>query len=212
VELLARDAISTVDAERFQSQYETAQADLRTAKANLAAVEAPATATQITIREADIASLEADLAFRLGQLAQAEIHAPVAGRIVTENVAFLRGHFLNVGDVFVEIEDHTMARADVKVSESDIGVIAVGDRVWLKAWANSDRQIEGTVIAVAPMAEAEAFGMAVRVKTEFPNTDGFFRPGMTGFAKVEGAEMATWRAYTRMFDRFFRIEVWSWIP
>jgi len=212
VELLARDAISTVDAERFQSQYETAQADLRTAKANLAAVEAPATATQVTIREADIASLEADLAFRLGQLAQAEIHAPVAGRIVTENVAFLRGHFLNVGDVFVEIEDHTMARADVKVSESDIGVIAVGDRVWLKAWANSDRQIEGTVIAVAPMAEAEAFGMAVRVKTEFPNTDGFFRPGMTGFAKVEGAEMATWRAYTRMFDRFFRIEVWSWIP
>ena len=105
-----------------------------------------------------------------------------------------------------------MARADVKVSESDIGVIAVGDRVWLKAWANSDRKIEGTVIAVAPMAEAEAFGMAVRVKTEFPNTDGFFRPGMTGFAKVEGAEMATWRAYTRMFDRFFRIEVWSWIP
>jgi len=212
VELSARKAISDVDAERLQSQFETAQADLRTAQANLAAVEAPATAAQIAIRQAEVASLEADLELRLRQLAQAEIRAPVGGRIVTENVGFLRGHFLNVGDVFVEIEDHTMARADVKVSESDIGVIKVGDRVWLKAWANSDRQIEGHVIALAPLAEAEAFGMAVRVKTEFPNTDGFFRPGMTGFAKVEGAEMATWRAYTRMFERFFRIEVWSWIP
>ena len=54
--------------------------------------------------------------------------------------------------------------------------------------------------------------MVNNFKTQFNNENGFFRPGMTGFAKIEGAEMPAWRAFTRLVDRFFRIEVWGWIP
>jgi hypothetical protein len=35
---------------------------------------------------------------------------------------------------------------------------------------------------------------------------------MTGYAKVDGAEMRVWEAYLRSIRRFFEIEVWSWIP
>jgi hypothetical protein len=35
---------------------------------------------------------------------------------------------------------------------------------------------------------------------------------MSGFAKIEGAEMPAWKAFTRFFIRFIQVEVWSWIP
>ena len=72
--------------------------------------------------------------------------------------------------------------------------------------------VGGTVVSIAPSAEVEDFGRVVRVKTQFPNEEGFFRPEMTGFAKIDGAEMKTWEAFTRLFVRFFLIEVWGWIP
>lgn len=212
VTLLERKAISDAEAERYQSAYVAKQQDLKTAQANLANVEAKATDSEVAILQAEVDRLNADLAYKLGLLGQVEIRATAAGRIVTENVQFKLGQYLDVGDVFAEIEDHKVARAEVKVSEADIGLVNIGDRVRLKAWSTADAERDGTVVAIAPLAEEEEFGRVVRVKTQFPNENGFFRPGMTGFAKIDGAQMDTWQAFTRLFDRFFRIEVWGWIP
>ncbi|WP_161635661.1 HlyD family secretion protein [Actibacterium mucosum] len=210
--LLSRGAISTAEAERFQRAFIEAQQALNSANANLESVLAPATASEIAIAEAEIERINAQLEFAQLALESVEIRAPVAGRVVTENVALILGTFLDVGDLFVEIEDHKIARAEVSVSETDIGLVKVGDTVRLKAWATSEEERTGQVIALAPLAEDLDLGRVVRVKTQFENTGGFYRPGMTGFAKIDGAEMPAWQAFTRLFDRFFRIEVWGWIP
>jgi len=210
--LLERGAMSEAEADRYQKEYMAAQQDLKTAEANLAKVSAPATEADIRMAEADVKGLEADLQFAVASLAATEIKAPVAGRVVTENVALIHGKYMDAGDLFIEIENHETARAEVLVSETDIGLVNVGDQVRLKAWANSDIERVGTVISIVPTAETMEFGRVVRVKTQFENENGFFRPGMTGFAKIDGDEMYAWQAFTRLFDRFFRIEVWGWIP
>ena len=210
--LLSRGAISTAEAERFQRAYIEAQQALNSANANLERVLAPATDSEIAIAEADVERIVAQLEFAELALESVEIRAPVGGRVVTENVALALGTYLDVGDLFVEIEDHQIARAEVSVSETDIGLVAIGDTVRLKAWANSDEERVGQVVALAPLAEDQDLGRIVRVKTQFENTGGFFRPGMTGFAKIDGETMPVWAAFTRLFDRFFRIEVWGWIP
>lgn len=211
-ELLARTAISRVEYERYRVEYETGLIDLRSAQANLAEVVAPASAPEIAVIQAEIDRLTAELAFYRDQLSKVELRATADGRIVTENVSLLRGKYLQVGELFVEIEDHEIARAEVRVSETDIGLVELGDVVRLKAWAVPDEERLGTVVSIAPSAEVEEFGRVVRVKTQFPNEQGFFRPEMTGFAKIEGIEMKTWEAFTRLFVRFFQIEVWGWIP
>ncbi|SMX34752.1 HlyD family secretion protein [Actibacterium lipolyticum] len=210
--LLERKTISDADAERYQSQYITGLQDLRSAEANLAKVVAPATETDIIIAEAEVEKLRSELDFHIGALNSVEIEAPVAGRVVSENVSLMRGKFLDAGELFIEIENHEVARAEVKISETDIGLVQIGDTVRLKAWASSNGERDGTVISIAPVAETEEFGRVLRVKTQFNNEEGFFRPGMTGFAKIEGGDMKVWQAFTRLFDRFFRIEVWGWIP
>ena len=210
--LLERGAIPEAEAERLQSAYLSAVELLRTAEATLAAVEAPASENDIAIARAEIARLEAQSDYAHEALEAVNIYAPVTGRVVTENVGLTLGRHLEAGAEFIEIENHEIARAEVRVSETDISLVDPGDQVVLKAWASSAEERVGTVIGIAPLAEDEELGKVVRVKTEFPNPEGFYRPGMTGSAKIDGEEMPVWRAFTRLFDRFFRIEVWSWIP
>lgn len=211
-ELLARTAISQVEYERYRVEYETSLIDLRSAQANLADVIAPASAPEIAVAQGEVDRLKAELSFYKDQLSKVELRAIAAGRIVTENVNLLRGKYLRIGELFVEIEDHEIARAEVRVSETDIGLVELGDVVRLKAWAIPDEERLGTVVSIAPSAEIEDFGRVVRVKTQFPNEQGFFRPEMTGFAKIDGTEMKTWEAFSRLIVRFFQIEVWGWIP
>ena len=52
----------------------------------------------------------------------------------------------------------------------------------------------------------------VRVLAVFDNAQGALRSGMTGYAKIDGAQMRVWEAYLRSITRFFQVEVWSWVP
>jgi hypothetical protein len=52
----------------------------------------------------------------------------------------------------------------------------------------------------------------VRVKASVANARTFLRPGMTGYAKINGLDMTVWEAYLRLFIRFFNVELWSWVP
>jgi len=195
-----------------QSEYSKSLADLAVAKANLDVVTSGATKADIDVARAQVAALEHELEFRRAQLERTRIVAPVAGQVVTPNPELQHGRFLAVGETFAEIEDSRTARVEVMVPETDISFIRNAHRVRLKAWAFSDRIVTGEVVSVAPAAEQREYGLVVRVKTEVPNVDGFLKSQMSGYAKIEGAEMPVWEAFTRMFVRFFRIEIWSWIP
>jgi multidrug resistance efflux pump len=210
--LATNDTMSASEAERLQSNLEVARQELRTQEANLARVEAGATQAEIDMAQAEVDRLEAELDYREDQLARTELVATAPGRVTTVNVALNLGAYLDTGDVFVEIEDHALAQAEVLVPESDIGEVQVGDQVRLRSWANPSEERIGFVTAIAPVAETLDFGRIVRVKTAIPNEEGLLRPGQTGYAKIEGSEMRVWEAYSRMFVRFFQVEVWGWIP
>ncbi|MBK1637149.1 efflux RND transporter periplasmic adaptor subunit [Rhodovulum adriaticum] len=210
--LFERGTISQAELDSYRTAYAVALQKLRTAEANLAEVQAPASDADIRIARADVNRLEAELAYQQNRLDEVVIRAPVTGQIVTENVRLLHGKHMSEGELFVEIEDHRVARAEVRVPEADIGLVTAGDAVRLKAWASASSELVGEVVGIAPQAEEAEFGNTVRVKTQLDNSSGFFRPGMTGYAKIDGAEMKSWQAFSRLVDRFFRIEVWGWIP
>ena len=134
------------------------------------------------------------------------------GRVVTAELELRQGTFLTVGEPLVEIEDAGTITATVAVPEADIGLVAPGDAVRLRIWGQSSSEILGSVQQIAPVATAEGQTNVVAVAAIFPNDEGLLRSGMTGYAKIEGAEMRVWEAYLRSIRRFFQIEVWSWIP
>jgi multidrug efflux pump subunit AcrA (membrane-fusion protein) len=51
-----------------------------------------------------------------------------------------------------------------------------------------------------------------RVTASVPNGGMLLRPGMSGYAKIAGADMTVGEAYLRLCIRFFAVELWSWVP
>ena len=211
-DLAATGVVSQQAYEKALSTLETDLANLDVARANLDLVLSGATVNDIAIAQAEVDRLTAELAFQRDELERAKIVAPMDGRVVTANLQLLNGRYLRAGEPLLEIENADMVTAAIAVPESDISLIALGDVVRLKAWGQSNVEIEGTVQAIAPAASQEGYGSVVRVSAVFPNPDDFLRSGMTGYAKIEGAQMRTWEAYLRSIRRFFQVEVWSWIP
>jgi hypothetical protein len=52
----------------------------------------------------------------------------------------------------------------------------------------------------------------VRVKASVPSTGRLLRPGMTGYAKISGADVTVGEAYLRLCRRFLTVELWSLVP
>lgn len=211
-ELVASGTISQQAYEQAIAAYEADRAGLDVAQANLDLVRSGATPEEIAIAAAEVARLTQELAFREDELARTRIEAPMDGRVVTSDLELRYGTFLTVGEALIEIEDAGTITATIAVPEADIALVAPGDGVRLRIWGQSGSEIEGTVREVAPVAMVEGQANVVMVEAAFPNAGGTLRSGMSGYAKIDGAEMRVWEAYLRSISRFFQIEVWSWIP
>ena len=118
----------------------------------------------------------------------------------------------------------------------DIGLVEIGASVKLKLWAFPDQVLHATVTEIAPVAyersrgrveqrtlsERELLyerasplreqGKVVRVLTELLNENNRLKTDMTGYAKIESGRTTVAGAFFRWLIRFFRVEVWSWIP
>jgi multidrug resistance efflux pump len=211
-ELVRTGTISQANYEKARDGHAENVAELKVAEANLDLVRSSATESEIEAAEAEVRRLTSDYEYKREQLERTRVLAPTSGRIVTPNVHLLKGRYLKTGDTFVEIEDTGVVLAEIEVPESDIALVSLGGEVRIRSWGFSDRIVSGSVAAVSPMAEEREYGRIVRVKAEVANTSGELRTEMSGFAKIEGAEMPAWKAFTRFFIRFIQVEVWSWIP
>lgn len=211
-QLVKSGTASKRDAERASSEYRKDLADLAVAEANLTKVKSGPTASMVAASSAEVVKFREQVSYLEDQIERAVVRATMAGRIVTPNIDLERGMYLTVGTLFATIEQSQIAQGEILVPETDIAEIQLGDMVRLKPWGNSNIEINGEVVAISPTAVKTPYGPVVHVKTNIDNADGFLRPDMTGYAKIEGSEMPVWEAYTRLFVRFFNIEVWSWIP
>lgn len=211
-ELFVSDTVSQQELDRAVAGLEETLARLEVARAELALVESDATEEEILVAEAEVRRLEQQLDFSQDELERTRVLAPTSGRIVTANPEFLLGSYLEKGDVLLEIEEQEYLTAQAAVPEGDISLISIGDTVRFKPYSLDGREVDGEVQSIAPNAEPREFGRIVRVVAVFPGQDGLMRPAMTGYAKIEGAEMKVWEAFLRRIVRFYQVDVWSWIP
>ncbi|WP_139312808.1 HlyD family efflux transporter periplasmic adaptor subunit [Acuticoccus yangtzensis] len=211
-ELVDRGVVSKSEWERKSTAHDSDIAQLAVAEANLKLVKSPATQAELDAARADVERYTHQNQYARDQLERTRITAPIDGRVITPNVHLLIGDWMEMGQEFLTLEDTRVVEAQIDMPETDITLIAPGDKVRLKAWSDMDREVDGEVTEVAPAAESRDYGTVVRVRATIPNEEGHLRPAMTGYAKVQGAEMPVWEAYLRFLMRFFMVEVWSWIP
>lgn len=198
--------------ENVLGQAENDRETLQQAERELELLLAGTRKEEIDALRAAIDQQKANLAYHKQQLQYTDVRAPIAGHIVSGSLLTAAGNYLKNGDLFATIEDTSRLLAEIKVPQSDIGLVKVGAPIRLKAWSLPDLEIKGVVQSIAPSAEETPAGKMVRVTAELDNRNGALKSGLTGYAKIEGDEMPAALAFTRIVVRFFQIEFWSWLP
>lgn len=211
-QLFKSKVVPLKDLEEAQNAFDLAVAGQAQAQAKLDLLKAPVLSSEVDSARANIQRKEEELAYSKLQLENTYVRAPITGQIITtmDNVSV--GSYLREGDLVAELADQRTVIVEIEVPETDVNESNIGASVTLKLWSAPEESITGTVKRISPIAEERDFGRVVRVTVEVPNPDGKLARNMTGYGKIIVGDRPVWEVFTRVFVRFFLIEMWSWLP
>jgi membrane fusion protein, heavy metal efflux system len=111
-----------------------------------------------------------------------ELHAPVSGTIVEQNVAGFEGiKSLDNSPNLFTIADLSQVWVLCDVYENDLGEVRLGDTAEIRLNAYPDRIYHGTVADISRVLDPATRSAKVRIV--LPNHDGSLRPGMFAVAR-----------------------------
>ena len=205
-------AISPQDHEAALANAAVRAQELAEAEASLTLVKSGTRDENIEALEAELESARAQLAYNQQQVEDARLRAPIDGHIVSGDLLFARGMYLERGDLIAEIENTETLLTEILLPEASAEEVEIGAPVRLRVWSQPVDTVGGRVTHIAPAAEDSEYGHVIRVRAELHDTGGAVLPGMTGQAKIEGQRYPAIVVFTRALVRFVTVQVWSWLP
>lgn len=142
-------------------------------------------------------------------LDHSEISAPFEGIVVEGDLEELKGAPVRKGDVLFKVARLERMYAELEVSERDIHELAVGLPAEMAFVSQPKVKFPLKVERIYPVAQAKEAGNSFLVRCRFTEMmSDWWRPGMSGVAKVDvGKRNVLWIIAHRTVD-FFRILLW----
>jgi len=166
--------------------------------------------TSILIAQTEEA--RAELARLEERLARTRITAAFDGLIVSGDLSQSLGGAVSRGDVLFEIAPLDHYRVLLDVDEEQIADVAIGQHGSLLLAAIPDSSFDFEVTKVTPVATAEEGRNFFRVEGTLVEISNRLRPGMEGVGKISVDERRLVWIWTRSFQSWLRLWVWSWWP
>lgn len=170
---------ATLDAVKAQSQATSVKE--QAIKAQFEALDAERKGAQARIRQ-----MEAQLSVAKINLDRTRIYSPIDGVVISREVdeGQTVAASLQAPKLFVIAQDLKKMQIDTAVDETDIGVVAAGQKVSFTVDAYKDRTFFGVVdqVRLLPTETSNVVTYSVMVKVE--NNDLLLKPGMTANAEI----------------------------
>lgn len=162
---------------------------------------------------------EAEVSLEQQRVEHAQLHAPIAGMVVTPKIEEKVGTLLKTGDPFCELVQQDRMAMDMNVPETQIDLIRPQTQVALKLNALPTVTLSGTVERVGARTITEEEEQFFVVRAVFKNPDGQAREGMAGRAKITAGggwfESGWYPVGYLLFRSPFRWlwqKAWGWLP
>lgn len=180
---------ATLDYEKAQAQYKqaiekpsaeeiaAARSNLEKAKAHLETVKSGPSAEDVTAKQASVKQAEANLEIAKQNLEDATLKAPFDGTVVEVNVE--PGEYIGANKVAVVLDDLDHLQATLYIDETDVGQVAVGQKVVVTLDAFPDAELTGKVSEVAIEPHVQSGVVLYPVTVDLDNPPVPVRPGMT---------------------------------
>ncbi len=207
-----RKAITSQERDRAIANADVRIEELAEAQRELELIESDTREEDILALEAQLDAEQSALEYAREQLARTRIQAPISGQVVSPDLRFAIGRYLEPGERLATIENNRQLDAELHMPEFAAGYAQLGAPAILKSWMRPDQPYQGTVKAIAPSAEAGENGRIVRVLIAVDNADSDLRVDMSGQAKIQSETGPAIIAFSRALMRFLRVELWSWLP
>jgi len=165
-----------------------------------------------SILTAQIEEARAESARLVERLERTRIVAPFDGLIVSGDLSQSLGGALSRGEVLFEIAPLERYRVLLEVDEEQIADVAIGQSGQLLLAAVPDDPVAFEVTKVTPVATAEEGRNFFRVEGTLAEASERLRPGMEGVGKIDVDRRRLIWIWTRSFQSWLRLWVWSWWP
>jgi multidrug resistance efflux pump len=167
-------AISATDFETAESRFQAmARRVERLQMALKLAVDGPRR-ERIDAARADVAQAEADLAKAQWRLGNCTIRAPISGTVLKKNAE--EGNVVNPiafngSFSLCEMADLSDLEVELMIQERDVSRVAQGQKCRIRAEAWPNRNYEGEVSRLMPIADRAKGAVPVRVKVRVPSEE-----------------------------------------
>jgi multidrug resistance efflux pump len=146
------------------------------------------------------------------QLESIQLTAPFDGVVIEGDLSQALGSPVERGDTLFKIAPLDDYRIILKVDESEIAYIEVGQQGSLTLSSLSQQSMPIRVERITSVAKASDGANFFRVEASLPEANGILRPGMEGIGKINaGRERLIW-IWTHEFIDWLSLWVWSWWP
>ncbi len=199
-------------------QMDTREAELRiaelsssierfTAEAQLARAEGNPSGLHIAVAQAQ----EAQSDLKRAELirSQANLQAPARGVVVEEKLQDQIGAPVTKGESLLVISSLDGLYPELLVAQEDIHRISAGDTGSLSFASRPDLRYGFTVEKIEPKAQPQEEGNVFRIYADFSDApDEWWRPGMTGVAKIDHGERSLLWLFTHRAIDALRLRFW----
>jgi multidrug efflux pump subunit AcrA (membrane-fusion protein) len=208
--------------------------NLALANTALTSLKAGVRKEEIEAQRAVVESLAISVRNLEEDLKRTTLVSPIDGRVVTMYIQGHVGQQSAPGDVVAVIEDTSRATVRISLPEPYVGLVSTGSAVRIRPWAHADRIFDGKITMVMPVVMDKSEDVMkedsvqqehgtvrslnspaeriVPVLAEIDNADGLFKSDMTGYAKIAAGTRSVGYAFFHPVIRFFKVQVWSWLP
>jgi putative peptide zinc metalloprotease protein len=201
------------DLGELRKALKVAEKEIEEKEAKLKLLLAGSRPEEIEATEAELSRLEAQRRYTGEQLQLLRVVSPMSGLITTPKLKEKVGQNVKKGDLIAQVHELKTIRAEISVSENEIGDVQVGQEVVLKARAYPQKSFYGKISSLATTAIKGDNGYPTRtvlVTTQIDNDSFLLKPEMTGNAKIYCGKQSIIDLVTRRFVRYIRVEFWSW--
>jgi multidrug resistance efflux pump len=190
---------------KWNSQREQLQKQYRQA---LAERDAP----KVEIFAASLDEAQAELQRIEDRLSRAQLLAPFDGVVVTGDLTQQLGAPVERGQILFEIAPLDAYRVILKVDESDIADVAIGQTGRIVFASLPTDSFDFEVQKITPVAVAEEGKNYFRVEASLSGLPGRLRPAIEGVAKVEIDRRRLIWIWTHKAVDWVRLTFWKWMP
>lgn len=199
-ELFNKKLISKEEMDKKESENAVLSSELGIAQNNLKILQKGATEEEIKVSEAEIARLEAKAKLYRDQVTASDLKSPISG-IVTH---------LRPAENLLRIANYDTMRVLIPVSEKDMDIVQLGQKVKAKVRSFPFKTFSGVVTRISHQGEQYKNKEVFTVTSKIDNPDLLLKPGMTGQAKIYCGKRSIAYLLLRRITRWLRVEVWSW--